>query len=302
MDQKTVSNQSWIELALLALLWGGSFLSIRLALDELGFLTTVVHRTGWAMILLWLWVFARRLEIPRSPKIWGAFLIMGLLNNAVPFSLMAWGQLHIESGLTSILNATTAIFGVVLAAIFFADERLGIRKIIGVGLGFAGVVIAIGVHALASFNVQSLAQIAVIGGTLSYALASVWARKMLSAMPPEVAAAGMLSGSTAIMLPAAWWIEGAPHFDLAPVTWAAIGYYAIFATAVAYLLYYRILKQAGSGNLMLVTLLIPPVAIVLGTAVLNEDLPLRAYVGFALLAAGMIILDGRFLRWALRMR
>ena len=293
--QKTISTKAWFELMILSLIWGVSFLSIRVALDEIGPLTAVAHRTGWAMLILWAYVGIRRLPIPTSPRIWLAFLAMGVLNNVIPFSLMAWGQLHIETGLTSILNASTAIFGVIAAAIFFADERLSTRKVLGVTLGFFGVATATGLSSLASFDVRSLGQLAVIGGTISYALAGVWARKTLSGLPPQIAAAGMVTGASIIMIPMAWIVEGPISLSLKTDTWIAIGYYAIAATALAYLLYYRVLAMAGSGNLMLCTLLIAPVAIVLGALVLDEALPTRSYVGFALLAAGLVILDGRLL-------
>lgn len=294
--QKTISPRAWAELLLLSLIWGASFLSIRIALDEIGPLTAVAHRTGWAMLILWGYVLLRRLPLPKSPRIWGAFLIMGLLNNVIPFSLMAWGQLHIETGLTSILNAATAIFGVIAAAIFFADERLTARKAIGVTLGFLGAATAIGLSALTQFDIRSLGQLAVIGGTISYALAGVWARKSLSGLSPQVAAAGMLTGASLITLPAAWLIEGPISLYLQTDTWVAIAYYAVIATAFAYLLYYRVLAMAGSGNLMLCTLLIAPVAIILGAIVLGEALAPRAYTGFALLALGLIILDGRLIK------
>ena len=163
-------------------------------------------------------------------------------------------------------------------------------------MGFMGVATAIGLSSLAQFDVRTLGQIAVLGGTISYALAGVWARKMLSGLTPQVAAAGMLTGSTIIMLPTAWIVEGPMTLALTTQTWVAIGYYAVMATAIAYLLYYRVLSMAGSGNLMLCTLLVAPVAIILGAIVLGEALPVRAYVGFALLAFGLIILDGRLLK------
>ncbi|SPH21317.1 hypothetical protein ASD8599_02069 [Ascidiaceihabitans donghaensis] len=296
IDQKTISGRAWAELLLLGLIWGGSFLSIRIALDEVGPLTSVAHRTLWAMLVLWAVVAVMRLPLPRNPMTWFAFLVMGLLNNALPFTLMAWGQLHIESGLTSILNASTAIFGVIAAAIFFADERITLRKAIGVGLGFLGVTMAIGFENMRNLDLRSVAQLAVIAGTICYALAGVWARKMLGDQPPQVAAAGMLTGSALIMVPVAWVMEGPMSLDLAPRTMLAIGYYAIVATAGAYLLYYRVLGMAGSGNLMLVTLLVAPVAIILGATVLDEKLGANAYAGFAFLALGMLILDGRVLR------
>lgn len=291
--QTTLSGRAWAELLLLGLIWGASFLSIRIALDEIGFMTSVAHRTFWAMLVLWAVVFAVRLPVPRSTRIWGAFLVMGMLNNMIPFGLMAWGQLHVESGLTSILNAATAIFGVIAAALFFADERITARKGIGVLLGFAGVAIAIGLDNFRSFDLRSLAQLAILAGTVSYALAGVWARKMLGGLPPHVAAAGMLTGSALISVPLALIFEGAPTLALQTDTLLAIGYYSIIATAGAYLLYYRVLAMAGSGNLMLVTLLIPPVAILLGAWVRGESLNPNAFAGFALLALGLAVLDGR---------
>ena len=292
-QSEDISPLAWVLLGLLGLSWGGSFLSIRISLNEIGFLTSVAHRTGWAMCLLWLYVWLRGIPIPRSREVWIGFLGMGLLNNAIPFSLMAWGQLTVESGLTSIFNAATAIFGVVLASLFFADETLSPRKLLGVIIGFCGVATAIGIQHLMSFDPRSLAQLAIVAGTISYAFAGIWARKRLSGLPPEVAAAGMLTGATIIMLPAAWIIEGPISLSLEPITWLAIGYFVMIATALAYLLYYRILALVGSGNLMLVTLLVPPIAIVLGAVVLGETLHPRAYLGFGLLTVGLFILDGR---------
>lgn len=290
--QKSISPRAWGELFLLGLIWGASFLTLRIALDEIPVLTAVLHRVFWAMLVLWAVVLVLRLPVPRNPGIWAAFLVMGALNNVIPFGLMAWGQLHIESGLTAILNATTAIFGVLVAALVFADERLTWRKAIGVGIGFCGVVLAVGAGQLTQFDPRSLGQLAVLGGTLSYALAGAWARARLGGLAPQVAAAGMLTGASLILLPATLVIDGPIAFALRPVTWAAIGYYALAATAGAYLLYYRVLGMAGSGNLMLVTLIIPPVAIVLGALVLGEELTPRAFAGFALLALGLAVLNG----------
>ncbi|MDA9361713.1 DMT family transporter [Ascidiaceihabitans sp.] len=299
-DQKSLSGRAWAEMLVLALIWGGSFLSIRIALDEISPLMSVAHRVTLAMLVLWVVVAMMRIPLPRNPRIWFAFLVMGLLNNVIPFVLMAWGQLYIESGLTSILNAFTAVVGVVMAALFFSDERLTPRKIIGVVLGFFGVAVAIGLENFKNFDLRSLAQLAVIGGTVAYAVAGVWARKNLVGMPPQLAAAGMLTGATVIMLPLVYFVEGLPTFDLKPRTLVAIGYYAVIATAAAYLLYYRVLAMAGSGNLMLVTLLVAPIAITLGAVVLGEKLSANAFVGFVILAVGLIILDGRVWKALLR--
>lgn len=296
MTQTSLSARAWVELILLGLIWGGSFLAIRTALDEIGPLTSVLFRTGIAALVLWPLAILSGAALPKSARIWGALLAMGLLNNVIPFSLMAWGQLHIPSGLTSILNATTAIFGVLVAAVLFADERLTRRKTIGVALGFAGVVAAIGPTALFTLDLTSAAQLAVIAGTFSYACAGAWARIHLRSLPPVTAAAGMLTTSTLVMLPLSLVTEGVPTFSLQPATWMGILYFALIATAGAYLLYYRVLAMAGAGNLLLVTLIIPPVAIVLGAWARAEDLHAGAFAGLFLLAAGLVILDGRVFR------
>ncbi|MGI9368517.1 MAG: DMT family transporter, partial [Ruegeria sp.] len=142
--QKSLSPRAWSELILLGVIWGASFVSIRIALDTIPVMTSVLHRVFWATVFLWIVVWAMKLPVPRDLQTWGAFIVMGLLNNVIPFSLMAWGQLHIEIGLTSILNAATAIFGVIVAAIIFKDERLTKGRLLGVALGFAGVSMAIG--------------------------------------------------------------------------------------------------------------------------------------------------------------
>jgi len=293
MNSTQISGRAWTDLALLALLWGGSFLAIRTALDEIAFLSSVTHRVLWAAILLWVIVLIKRLPVPKSPRVWGAFLVMGCLNNVIPFSLMAWGQLSIEVGLTAILNAATAIWGVIVAALVFPSERLTTPRAIGVALGFIGVATAIGLQNFASFDIRSLSQIAVIAGTLSYAFAGCWARAKLSDHPPLVAAAGMLTGSTLVMVPLAWVVDGPLPMALNTSTWLAIVYFAFASTALAYILYYRILAAAGAGNLLLVTLMIPPIAILLGAWFRAETLAPNAYIGFAILGLGLLILDGR---------
>ncbi|MEM6727417.1 MAG: DMT family transporter [Pseudomonadota bacterium] len=289
----TMGPRTWAELSLLSLIWGGTFLSVKVALSEMGPLTVVAHRVGWASLVLWAVILARRLPIALSGRALLGFLGMGLLNNALPFTLQAWGQLHIETGLTAILNAGTAIWGVLIAALFFGDERLTLARLVGVTLGFLGVATAIGLGSLAALDLLSLGQMAVIASTISYAFAGAWARKMLAGIAPMVQAAGMLTASSLIMIPLAWHMEGPLSLDLAIETWRAVAYLTLVATAGAYLLYYRVLAAAGSGNLMLCTLLIAPVAIVLGAVFLGEALLPRAFVGFAILAVGLFILSGR---------
>ncbi len=296
IDQKTLSGQAWIALLSLAAIWGGSFLAFAIALQELPFFTLVAHRVVWGALALWILVLFIGLPYPKDARSWAACFVMGALNNVIPFSLIAWGQTMIESGLASILNATTAFFGLAIAAIIFADERFTRPKVIGTSLGFIGVLTVVGIANLQSFNPQSLGQIAILGAALSYALASTWARKTLSHIPPQAAAVGMVTGSSILIIPIMLFIDGPPSFALGTDTIVSIIYLSLGATTAAYLLYYRVLSLAGSANLMLVTILIVPIAVAAGAIVLGEALTLSDYAGFGFIALGMIVIDGRLLK------
>ncbi|MDH5531626.1 MAG: DMT family transporter [Paracoccaceae bacterium] len=291
--QTALSAKAWVFLGLLAGIWGASFLSNRVALTEVGVLTTVAFRVSGAAVLLWVYVIAKNLPVPKGRRDLGAFFGMGVLNNVIPFTLIVWGQQHIASGLAGILNSTTAIFTVLLVPVFFADERLTMRKAVGVALGFVGVATTIGIANLTDLDPTSLGQIAILAAAFSYAVSAVFARVMLKGIRPEVSAAGMLTAAALVMVPAAFLTEGTPTLAYGPATWTALAYLAFIASALAYILYYRILSIAGAGNLSLVTLLIPPFAIALGALVYRETLAVEAYLGFALIAAGLLIIDGR---------
>ena len=285
----------WGMIAGLALIWGASFLSVRITLDEVPPLTTAAHRILWAAVALWLVMALRGETLPRGWRIWGIFAVMGFLNNTVPFTFLAWGQQHIEVGLTAIINASTAIWGVLIASLAFADERLTLPRVAGVTLGFLGVATAIGLDAFASFDLRSLAQLAVIGATIGYALAGSWGRAMLKGVSPLSASTGMLTMAAAFSVPVALSAEGAPDLTLAPITWVSLAFNSLVSTAAAYLIYYAILRRTGAGNLLLVTLLVAPVAIVLGALLRDEALSASAFAGFALLAFGLLVLDGRLM-------
>lgn len=296
MNTQTISPRAWIDLILLALAWGAIFLVIEFALEELTPLWAVFHRICWAACLLWFIVYGKGERMPFAPRVWLAFIVMGALNNAIPFSLITWGQTSIESGLTSILNGATAFFGIIVAATFLADERLTPARVLGVLIGMAGVAVIVGWRSLLEFDPRALGQIAVLGAGVSYAFAGVWARSYMKGLSPTQSATGMLTGSTLLMLPIAWLTEGAPDLSLSLTSIAAIVYMSLIGTVAAYLLYYRILAAAGSGNLMLVTIMMPPISIFLGWAVLDERLAPSAFVGCGLIALGLIILDGRIWR------
>ena len=279
----------------LSILWGGSFFFVEVVVSELPPLTIVLLRVSLAAVSLWLFALLLGLEIPKRLSLWGAFLVMGLLNNVVPFSLIVWGQTTISSGLASILNATTPLFTVVVAGMLLSDERVTPRKLIGVAIGFVGVVLMVGPSALSGLGADVLAQVAVLGAALSYAFAGVYGRRFKAAgINPVATAGGQVTASAVVLAPIALYVDR--PFDLAPPgmdIWAAIMGLSVLSTAVAYILYFRILASAGATNLLLVTFLIPVSAILLGSLVLGETLGLVHFLGMALIAAGLLAIDGR---------
>lgn len=295
-DSPSISPSSALMLLALAAVWGGSFFFAEIALTEVPPLTITLHRVVWAVPILLVVVRMLGLQLPREPRIWGAYLVMGALNNALPFSLIFWAQVEIQSGLASILNGTTAVFGAVVAGLLLRDEPMVPRKIVGALLGLAGVAAIMGPDLLRGVDLRNLAQLAVLGAALSYALASVWAKRALAGQAPQMNALGMLIGSSLLMLPVALWVDGVPRFDLSMHVWAALVSLAALSTALAYLLYFAILRRAGAANLMLVTLMIPFFAAGLGAVFLGERLSAEAWVGFGLIALGLLVTDGRVLR------
>ena len=297
--EKTVSLdiKSATMLGILAAVWGGSFFFAEIALREVPPMTIALHRVFWALPVLALIVIIKRYTIPGSPKILGAYLVMGALNNAIPFSLIFWGQTQIDSGLASILNATTAMFAAVIAGLLLKDEPLTRNKIVGAALGLAGVAFIMGPTALRSFNPSNLAQLAILGATLSYAFAGVWGKTTLSGQPPLMNALGMVAGSSLLMIPIVLLTDGVPSFDLSKTVWSALLGLSILSTVLAYILYFAILRRAGAANLLLVTLLIPPFAVSLGVVFLGERMGVEAWIGFIVIAVGFAVTDGRLFQF-----
>ncbi len=292
MSDRTMTAGVWGLLILLSVLWGGSFFFVELALDGLGPFTLVTGRVGLGALALLIFIYATGERMPRSAGLWGAFIVMGALNNLIPFSLIAWGQVHIESGLASILNATTPLFTVLLAHFLTQDERMTPGKFAGVLFGLVGVVVLIGPDALGGVGVNALAQIAILAASLSYGCAGIFGRRF-KGLSPAVAAAGMLTTSTIMVAPLALLVERPWTATPGIGALLAVVGLAVLCTAVAYLLYFRILALAGATNLLLVTFLIPVSALLLGVSLLGERPDWTAFAGMALIFVGLAAVDGR---------
>lgn len=291
----------WLLLIVLSLLWGGSFFFAEIALIELPPFTVVLGRVGIAALVLNILVVATGHCMPTGLRLWGAFLVMGTLNNLIPFSLIIWGQTEITSGLASILNATTPLFAVIVAHVLTHDEKLTANRIGGIVSGFLGVILMIGPAALKGLGAEALAQLAVLTAALTYSFASIFGRRF-KGLPPTVIASGQVTCSTVLMIPLVLIIDR-PWTLPAPglATWSALIGIAVFSTALAYILYFKILALAGATNLMLVTFLIPISALLLGFLFLGETVDAGQVIGMTLIGAGLALIDGRPIIWIRRL-
>jgi len=290
----------WIWLLSLSVLWGGSFFFAKVAVAELGPLTVVFGRVALAALALNFVVVSTGRSLFRRGTPWPAFAVMGLLNNLIPFSLIFWGQTQIASGLASILNATTPLFTLVVAHLATRDERITAAKGMALLIGFAGVVVLLGPDLLVGGRSGLAGQVACLTAALSYAFAGVYGRRFQAMrVAPTQAAAGQVTASAMLILPIMllvdrpWMLPALPAVSV----WAALAGLALLSTALAYVLYFRILAAAGATNLLLVTFLIPVTAILLGTAFLGERLEPRQSAGMALIGIGLAVLDGRLVAW-----
>jgi drug/metabolite transporter (DMT)-like permease len=286
----------WAMVGALSLIWGSSYLFNAIALRGFAPLTLVALRLSLGAIALWLIAGAMRYPFPRDPRLWLRLLAMGILNNAIPFTLIVWSQQHIAAGLASVLNATTPLFTVLVAHAFLHDEKLSYRRLAGVTVGMAGVAMMVGSDAFAGLDLTVGAQLAALAASLSYAFAGVFGRRF-SATPPMMTAAGQVTVSGFLLMPLALaietpWLSPPPSLE----AWAAVAGLAVLCTAFAYILYFTVLRRAGATNILLVTLLIPPSAIALGILFLGEHLSLAELTGLLAIGLGLAMIDGRLLQ------
>jgi drug/metabolite transporter (DMT)-like permease len=287
----------WGLLVLLSVLWGCTFLFVGIALKELPPFTLVLARLALAAALLIPVVYLMGHRLPSTVRGWQPFVVMSVLNNVIPFTLMVTGQQTVASGLVSVLNATTPMFSLLVAHALTTDEKLHTNKLIGVALGIVGVGILVGPEALFGQASQALGMLMVLGAALSYGFSGLWGRR-LKASPPIVTSASQLTSSTLMLIPLAAvidqpWTLPFPGLE----TMGAIIGLASLSTALAYIIFFRIMAVSGPSNVMLVTLLIPLTAIPLGIWKLGEQLLLRHFAGALVIGLSLLVIDGRLYRW-----
>lgn len=284
----------WGMLLLLGAIWGGSFFFVKVAVAEINPIVLVLERVAIAAIALQLYLLVAGPSFASASSHAGRFFILALLNNVIPFSLIFAGQTELGAGVASVLNATTPMWTLIVASMLTADEKLTWNKLAGILFGIAGTAIMIGPGALAGLGGPIWAKFALIGSSLSYAFALVFARRQFAGVRPEIVATGQLTASTIIMVPIVLLAYGPSSLLVGSShVWAAVVALALLSTAFAYILYFRIIAAAGATNASLVTLIVPVSAMLLGILFLGERLELFEAIGMVLIGLGLVTIDGR---------
>ena len=292
MEQTRMISMDWALLLALSILWGGSFLAGRIAVQEVPAITLVLCRVAIAALVLYAALRILKVAMPTDRAAWKDFAGMGLLNNIIPFTLIFQGQVEIGAGLAAVINGMTPLWGALILRIAGA-EALGLHKLIGILIGIVGLGAVIGPSALEGIDASFWAQMMVVGGTISYGFAALWGRR-LRKYPPMVAATGQLSASSLMILPLALLVDQPWQLPVPSIeVIVSILGLAVLATALAYVLFFRILTSAGGTNVMLVTLLIPPSAILLGVLILGEKMTSNQLLGMVVILSGLVVIDGR---------
>jgi drug/metabolite transporter (DMT)-like permease len=285
----------WVLLFILGGLWGGTFFFNAIAIPEIPPLVVILLRVALATVILWFFVFTGGIKVPRDGSSWFALLVTAALNSALPFFLIAWGQLHIASGLASIMIGATPLFAVLAAHFLTTDEKMTPGKVAGVIAGMVGVVVLIGPQFLGEIGKDLIAQLSVLGAAVCYAISAIYGRTFARrGMPPMMVATGQMTMATLLLLPFALIVDR--PWELANPSlqaWGAVIGLAVLSTSFAYLIFFRILARAGAINILLVNFLVPVSAILLGVFILGEVLTTDQVIGMAFIALGLTLIDGR---------
>ena len=296
-----MGTREWALLVFLSTLWGGAFFFAAVAVKQIEPFTLAFLRMALAALALAIIAAVLGLKLPKSPTTWTGLAVLGIVGTAVPFSLIYWGQTEINGGLASILNAATPLSTIVVAHFFTRDEKFTLRRFLGVMTGLGGVAVIMAPSVQVSWSESPLlAEAAILGAGFCYAIAGVFAKRFKE-VPPVILSCGQLAFGALFILPVVF-IFDHPFSRPAPdaMAIAAVLAIALLSTALAFIIYFEILRVAGATNVMLVTLLVPVSAIFLGALILGEALAPRHFAGLALIACGLMLIDGRMLQYARR--
>jgi drug/metabolite transporter (DMT)-like permease len=286
----------WALLIILSAIWGGSFYFFAVIIKELPVFTIVFFRVFLATVALWLIVVLTKQQLPEFRNSWHNYLLMGLFNNVIPFSLIVWGEQRVAPGLAAVLNASTPFFAVVVAHLSTQNEKLTWNRLGGAMIGLTGVAALVGFDAVKNLGTDLVFQLAIVGASVSYGISTIFGRRLTGAAP-IVTAASQTAVSSAMLLPLMLMIDH-PFSIAAPSLNAVLSLIALalLCTALAYVIFFNIVKRAGMTNVTLVTLLVPVSAMFLGAMFLNEQISGRHFLGMAVIGIGLALIDGRIPR------
>ena len=291
-----MKSKDWFMIVSLGTLWGSSFFFVELLLEMLSPFLIVYLRVALAAILLLFILLIKQVKVTLNASLIFSLFIMAILNNVLPFLLIAYGQQTVTGGLASILNANTSLLTILIAPLLIPSEKLSFNRVGGAIIGICGVIIAVGYENIFQIYENNLGKYLILLATLSYALASVWAKLRLDGVPALISATGMLTGSAIILTPFAFFY----NFDeLANLSFSAFSMSALFAilcSVLAYIIYFKILESAGASNLLVCTVIIPPSAILLNLLFLNQAVSQSEIIGLLIIVVGLIVLDGRYIK------
>ena len=279
-------------LVLLGAVWGASFMFIKIGLQSMAPEVLVALRLLIASIVLVGVLYARGLRLPSGWRIWRDFLLVGTVGLILPYLLITWSEQSIPSGMAAILNATTPLFSVLLAYMWTREEQLSGLRLLGLALGFVGVVVAVGVADLDIARADTRAQLAVMGAAACYGWAGIYGRRAFRSMPALVPATGQMLAGALIMTPLALALHGIPSPLPTALSLGAVVALAVFGTALAYILLYWLMAQIGATRTSMVTYLLPPFALLYGALFLSEAIELNALLGLGLVVAGILLANG----------
>ena len=294
-----MSNRDWFLIISLGILWGASFLFVEVLLDLINPFLIVYFRVSIASIILVLFLYLSKTKFKFSNKIIYNLFIMALLNNVVPFLMIAYGQQTTTGGLASILNANTSLITILLASMFISYEKLTVNRLFGVLVGLVGIIIAVGYESFLTIYDNSYGKFLILLATVSYAFAGIWAKLKLSDLPPLISATGMLTFSTVILSPfaAVFYYDDIINLNFPIIFYSVM--FAILCSVIAYFLYFKILEKTGAGNLLICTIIIPPASIILNSLILGQVIAISELIGLMIITVGLIILDGRYKKFVM---
>ena len=290
-----MKNKDWFLVILLGVFWGASFLFVEILLEYVTPFVVVYLRVAIASALLLVYILIRNIKFQFSRGDLFNLFVMGLLNNILPFLLIAYGQQSITGGLASILNANTSFMTILLVALFIPNEKLNFHRTIGVLIGILGVILAVDYQNIFQLNNDSVGQYLILLATISYSFAGIWAKLRLQNLPPVVSAAGMLTMSTIFLSP---YILSTHFEELSSLNLDTLKYalgFALICTVFAYFIYFKILESTGAGNLLICTIIIPPSSIILNSIFIGEVINTNEILGLLVIIVGLLVIDGRIL-------